>query len=44
MDDITKKWFWMVDYCKQRSWSPFDDYFWNLARIAYESVEGTNGK
>ena len=31
----TKKWFWMMDYCKKHNIPPAQKWAWDISKIAY---------
>lgn len=35
--EATKKWFWMMDWCKKNEVSPAQKYWWNKAEEAYNN-------
>ena len=36
-EDITIRWFYMMDYCKQHGLNPADRYAWEQASNAYDT-------
>ena len=37
MTEQEKKWFWIVDFCKEKKWPPHQSWAWSLAEEAYFS-------
>ena len=37
-DENTKKWIWMMDYCKKHTMPPAQKWAWNIAEKAYVKV------
>ena len=36
MEFLTKKWFWLMDYCKKKHIPPAQKWAWDMAEKAYE--------
>ena len=35
MSNLTKKWIWKMNWCKERRFPPASEMFWNMAEKAY---------